>query len=70
MNPNNLTPGLVLKSRTESKVTRTIEDFRPAEGRPYRQWLVNGHWLNYAEVDARYMLFKPKPTPTASHRTK
>ena len=65
MTPDNLTPGLVLKSRTESKETRTIEDFRPATGRAYRQWLVNGHWLNYAEVDARYTLFKPKPKPAA-----
>ena len=68
MTPNNLTPGLVLKSRNQPKVTRIIEDFRPAEGRAYRQWLVNGQWLNYAEVEARYQLFNPKPI--ASNRTK
>lgn len=64
MTPENLIPGLLLKSRTDSKGIRAIEDFRPAKGRPFRQWLVNGLWLNYAEVDARYTILKPKPART------
>ncbi|GAB2866225.1 hypothetical protein [Hymenobacter ruber] len=65
MTADQLTIGTVLKSLTESKVTRTIEDFRPAEGRPFRQWFINSQWLNYAEIDARFSLFKPKQKPAA-----
>jgi hypothetical protein len=55
MTAEKLKPGVVLRSRT-SKTTRTVEDSRPADGASPRTWLVNGHWLNYAQVDARYTL--------------
>jgi len=55
MTADKLTQGVVLRSRT-SKATRTIDDFRPADGATPRTWLVNGHWLNYAQIDARYTL--------------
>lgn len=65
MTADKLKQGVVLNSRT-SKATRTIEDSRPADGASPRSWLVNGHWLNYAQVDARYTLPAEKKIKAAN----
>lgn len=58
MNPNKLTIGTQLKSRT-SKSTPAIEDYQPAAlGKP-QQWLVKGTWFNLAQLDARYGIHAP-----------
>lgn len=65
MKPDNLKVGVELRipGAGKGKVqTRTITDYRdadPANGRPFRQWLVNEQWLTYAEIDARYTYSKP-----------
>lgn len=58
MNPNKLTIGTQLKSRS-GKSTPAIEDYQPAALGEVQQWLVKGNWLNYAQLDARYTIYSP-----------